>query len=69
MLRGYGYRIGYACAVACGSEVHNSDVTFLRQIGSYPIVVAIPERVPLNERFDVRVTGYMRRSLTAERIH
>ncbi len=50
------------------SEVHNSDVTFLRQIGSYPIVVAIRERVPLNERFDVRVTGYMRRSLTAERL-
>ena len=51
------------------SEVHNSRTTFLRQIGSYPILVAIPERVPLNERFDVRVTGYMRRSLTAERIH
>jgi radical SAM superfamily enzyme with C-terminal helix-hairpin-helix motif len=50
------------------SEVHNSDVTFLRQIGSYPIVVAIHERVPLNERFDVRITGYMRRSLTAERL-
>jgi len=51
-----------------GSEVHNSNVTFLRQIGSYPIVVAVPERLPLNERFDVRITGYMRRSLTAERI-
>ena len=50
------------------SEVHNGDVTFLRQIGSYPIVVAVPERLPLHERFDVRVTGYMRRSLTAERI-
>jgi radical SAM superfamily enzyme with C-terminal helix-hairpin-helix motif len=50
------------------SEVHNSDVTFLRQIGSYPIVVAVQERLPLHERFDVRVTGYMRRSLTAERV-
>jgi len=50
------------------SEVHNSDVTFLRQIGSYPIVVAVQERLPLQERFNVRVTGYMRRSLTAERI-
>lgn len=50
------------------SEVHNSNVTFLRQIGSYPIAVAVPERLPLNERFDVRVTGYRRRSLTAERV-
>jgi len=50
------------------SEVHNSNVTFLRQVGSYPIVVAVPERLPLNERFDVRVTGYRRRSLTAERV-
>ncbi len=50
------------------SEVHNGTTTFLRQIGSYPIVVAVPERLPLNKRFDVRITGYMRRSLTAERI-
>lgn len=50
------------------SEVHNGHMTFLRQIGSYPIVVAVHERLPLNERFDARVTGYMRRSLLAERI-
>ncbi len=50
------------------SEVHNGHMTFMRQIGSYPIVVAVHERLDLNERFDVRVTGYMRRSLTAERI-
>jgi radical SAM superfamily enzyme with C-terminal helix-hairpin-helix motif len=50
------------------SEVHNGHITFLRQIGSYPIVVAVHERLPLNEFFDVRVTGYMRRSLIAERI-
>ncbi len=50
------------------SEVHNGHMTFLRQIGSYPIVVALHERLPLNERFDVRVIGYMRRSLIAERI-
>ncbi len=50
------------------SEVHNGNTTFMRQIGSYPILVAVPERLALRERFDVRVTGYMRRSLTAERI-
>jgi radical SAM superfamily enzyme with C-terminal helix-hairpin-helix motif len=50
------------------SEVHNGHMTFLRQIGSYPIVVGLHERLPLNERFDVRVTGYMRRSLVGERV-
>ena len=50
------------------SEVHNGHMTFLRQIGSYPIVVAVHERLPLNEFFHVRVTSYMRRSLVAERI-
>lgn len=50
------------------TEVHNGHMTFLRQIGSYPIVVAVHERLGLNERFDVRVVGYMRRSLIGERI-
>jgi radical SAM superfamily enzyme with C-terminal helix-hairpin-helix motif len=50
------------------SEVHNGHMTFLRQIGSYPILVAVHERLPLNEFSHVRVTGYMRRSLVAERI-
>jgi radical SAM superfamily enzyme with C-terminal helix-hairpin-helix motif len=50
------------------SEVHNGHMTFLRQIGSYPIVVGVHERLPLNEFVNVRVTGYMRRSLVAERV-
>jgi radical SAM superfamily enzyme with C-terminal helix-hairpin-helix motif len=50
------------------SEVHNGGTTYLRQIGSYPIVVGVWERLPLNEFFDVRVTGYRRRSLLAERL-
>jgi len=50
------------------SEVHNGHMTFLRQIGSYPIVVGIHDRLPLNEFIDARVTGYMRRSLVAERL-
>ena len=50
------------------SEVHNGHMTFLRQIGSYPIVVGIHERLPLNEFIDARITGYQRRSLIAERV-
>jgi radical SAM superfamily enzyme with C-terminal helix-hairpin-helix motif len=50
------------------SEVHNGDTTFMRQIGSYPILVAVRERLALDEFFNVRVVGYMRRSLLAERV-
>jgi radical SAM superfamily enzyme with C-terminal helix-hairpin-helix motif len=50
------------------SEVHNGGTTYMRQIGSYPIVVGVWERLPLNEFFNVRVTGYRRRSLLAERL-
>lgn len=50
------------------SEVHNGNTTFMRQLGSYPIVVGVRERLPLNEFFNVRVTDYMRRSLFAERV-
>ena len=50
------------------SEVHNGGTTFMRQIGSYPILVAVWERLPLNEFFNVRVTGYRHRSLLAERL-
>jgi radical SAM superfamily enzyme with C-terminal helix-hairpin-helix motif len=50
------------------SEVHNGNTTFLRQLGSYPIVVGVRERLPLNEFFDVRVADYMRRSLLGERV-
>jgi len=50
------------------SEVHNGGTTFMRQIGSYPILVAVWERLPLNEFFNVRVTGYRHRSLLAERV-
>jgi radical SAM superfamily enzyme with C-terminal helix-hairpin-helix motif len=50
------------------SEVHNGNTTFMRQIGSYPILVAVQERLPLDEYFNVRVTGYMRRSLLGERV-
>ena len=48
------------------SEVHEGDVTFLRQVGSYPIIVGVRKRLPLGELFDVRITDHMLRSLTGE---
>ena len=48
------------------AEVHEGNVTFLRQLGSYPIVVGIHRRLPLGEWFDVRIIDHQLRSLTGE---
>jgi len=48
------------------SEVHDGNVTFLRQLASYPIVVGVKGRLALGRVYDVRITGHMLRSLTGE---
>ena len=48
------------------SEIHDGKVTFMRQIGSYPIIVGIERRLPLGQFFDVRIKGHMLRSLVGE---
>ena len=48
------------------SEAHEGNVTFLRQLGSYPVVVVVRRRLPLGETLDVVVTDHMLRSLVGE---
>ena len=48
------------------SETHEGNVTFVRQLGSYPIVVGVRQRLPLGECFDARVTDHMLRSVVGE---
>jgi radical SAM superfamily enzyme with C-terminal helix-hairpin-helix motif len=48
-------------------RTNNSHMTFMRRIGSYPIVVG-HDGLPLNEFAKVRIIGCMRGSLVAERI-
>jgi len=48
------------------SETHEGNVTFLRQLGSYPVVVGVRDRLPLGEWFDVRIADHMLRSLVGE---
>lgn len=48
------------------SETHEGNVTFCRQIGSYPIIVAVRKRLGLGEFFNIRITDHMLRSLTGE---
>jgi len=48
------------------TEIYDGKTTFARQIGTYPLIVGIKGRLPLNEFYNVRVTGHMLRSLTGE---
>lgn len=45
-------------------EVHDKEITFGRQIGSYPLLVGIPSLLPLRKFTDVTVTGHGMRSIT-----
>ena len=48
------------------SDTHEGNFTFLRQLGSYPVVVGVRDRLPLGEEFNVRVTDHMLRSVVGE---
>ncbi|WP_292486559.1 radical SAM protein [Methanohalobium sp.] len=45
-------------------EVHKDGFTFGRQLGSYPLLVGIPELLPENKFIDIVVTGHGNRSIT-----
>ena len=47
-------------------EIYDGKITFGRQFGTYPLVVGIKGRHKLNQYYDVKVTGHMLRSITAE---
>ncbi len=47
------------------TELHDSGLTFGRQIATYPILVGIPALLPLKDVCDVKVVGHGFRSITA----
>mgnify|MGYP006275929681 CR=1 FL=1 len=47
-------------------EVYDGKKTFGRQMGTYPLIVGVRERLPLKQPVDIRVTGYMLRSIIGE---
>jgi radical SAM superfamily enzyme with C-terminal helix-hairpin-helix motif len=47
------------------TELYEGNNTFGRQFGTYPIVIGIKGRFPLNRYYGVRVTGHLLRSITA----
>ena len=42
--------------------------SFGRQIGSYPLIVGVNERLALGKFVDLRVVGHMLRSVVAEKV-
>ncbi|WP_406662436.1 radical SAM protein [Methanolobus sp. ZRKC3] len=45
-------------------EKNDGNVCFGRQLGSYPLLVGIPAKLPVNSFIDVAVTGHGHRSIT-----
>ncbi len=48
------------------AEIYNGKTTFLRQLGTYPLVIGVKKRVELGKPYDVRITGHMLRSIVGE---
>jgi len=51
------------------AEVYDGNHTFMRQLGSYPLIVGTNTRVPLGKFYNIRVTGHMLRSVIGEAIN
>jgi radical SAM superfamily enzyme with C-terminal helix-hairpin-helix motif len=48
------------------AEVYDGNNTFARQIGTYPLIVGVKERLKLGEYYSLKITGHMLRSITGE---
>jgi len=45
-------------------EIYDGNTTFGRQLGTYPLIVGVKERLELNKFYDVKVVDHMLRSVT-----
>jgi radical SAM superfamily enzyme with C-terminal helix-hairpin-helix motif len=48
------------------AEIYDGNTTFMRQFGTYPLIVGVKGRYPLKQFYNVRITNHMLRSLTGE---
>ncbi len=48
------------------AETYQGQMTFGRQFGTYPIIIGLKGRLKLKKVYDVRITGHMLRSISAE---
>lgn len=47
------------------SEIYDGNTTFCRQIGTYPLIIGVRERLTLNKFYNLKVIDHMLRSVTA----
>ncbi|PIN79434.1 radical SAM protein [Candidatus Woesearchaeota archaeon CG10_big_fil_rev_8_21_14_0_10_34_8] len=50
----------------CYAEIYDGNTTFMRQLGTYPLIVGVKGRYELKKFYDLRITKHMLRSLTGE---
>ncbi len=48
------------------TEIYDGNTTFARQLGTYPLVIGIKGRLPLNKSYSIKINKHMLRSVTAE---
>lgn len=48
------------------TEMYDGKTTFCRQMGTYPLVIGVKGRLPLNKRIKVKVVDHMLRSIVGE---
>lgn len=48
------------------TEMYDGKTTFCRQMGTYPLVIGVKGRLPLNKKIKVKVVDYMLRSIVGE---
>jgi radical SAM superfamily enzyme with C-terminal helix-hairpin-helix motif len=48
------------------AEIYDGNTTFARQIGTYPLIVGVKTKLELGKFYNIRITGYMLRSVIGE---
>ena len=47
-------------------EIYDGNTTFGRQIGTYPLVIGVKQRLQLGKKYNIKVKGHMLRSIYGE---
>ena len=48
------------------TEIYDGKTTFCRQMGTYPLIIGVKGRIPLNKKIKVKIVSHMLRSLVGE---
>ncbi|PIZ51964.1 radical SAM protein [Candidatus Woesearchaeota archaeon CG_4_10_14_0_2_um_filter_33_13] len=48
------------------TEMYDGKTTFCRQLGTYPLIIGVEERIPLGKKISIKVKKHMLRSIVGE---